>query len=195
MEFRLFADLYRDVSAKNKVFLGTNVVLAVLLAVAVINNTYLSHKTKTIIVPTHLAASFEVAGERASAEYIRIMCLHLTGLLYTYTPYSIADQYREFLAYIPAERLSGVKEQLQGRIDQTAKLKISESFLAREVLLPEDGVCVVSGKIVRWSVGQQLATDDLFIRYKYTIHNGVLSVEELTLLSAREFNVYKRPHK
>lgn len=195
MEFRLFADLFRDVSVKNKILLISNIVSDILLVIVTLNCVYLSHQVRTIVVPSHLASAVEIKGEKVSADYIRIMCLHLTELLYTYTPYSIAENYQEFLAYVPADRLNGVKAQLQSRIDQTAKLKISESFLPREVLFPEDGICLVSGKVIRWSVGEQLATDDLYIRYNYRIYNGGLSVEEITLLTGSDFIAHKRTRK
>lgn len=192
MDFKIFSDDLRDAGAKYRLLLCANILLALMLVGLAIHTVWMANRARVIIVPTHLAAQVEMKGERASPEYVRIMLLHMTNLLYTYTPYSIMDQYREFLAYLPPEKLLSVKEQLQHRIDQIAKLKINETFQAGEVLLPLPGVCLVSGKTVRWSAGQELATEELYLKYEYQIKNGGFRIEAISLLTAGEYNALQR---
>lgn len=192
MDFRFFFDELRDISAKYRVLLATNVILALVVLGLATHAVWSANRARVIIVPTHLASPVEIKGERASPEYVRIMLLHLTNLLYTYTPYSIMDNYREFLAYIPPEKLTEVQEQLQGRIDRVSKLKINETFMSSDVLFPEWGISVISGRTIRWSAGQELATDDIYLKYKYNIKNGGFRIDEISLLTVGEFNALQR---
>jgi type IV conjugative transfer system protein TraE len=192
MDFKIFSDDLRDAGAKYRLLLCANILLALMLSGLAIHTMWMADRARVIVVPTHLAAQVEMRGERASPEYVRIMLLHMTNLLYTYTPYSIMDQYREFLAYLPPEKMLSVKEQLQHRIDRIAKLKINETFLAGEVLLPQPGVCLISGKTVRWSAGQELATEELHLKYEYQMKNGGFRIEAISLLTAGEFTALRR---
>ncbi len=192
MDFKIFSDDLRDTGAKYRLLLCANILLALMLSGLAIHTMWMADRARVIVVPTHLAAQVEMKGERASPEYVRIMLLHMTNLLYTYTPYSIMDQYREFLAYLPPDKMLPVKEQLQHRIDQIAKLKINETFLAGEVFLSQPGVCLISGKTVRWSAGQELAAEELHLKYEYRINNGGFRIEAISLLTAGEFTALRR---
>lgn len=192
MDFKIFSDDFRDVSAKYRLLLCAVILLVLMVIGLAVHTMWMANRARVIIVPTHLAAQVELQGERASPEYVRIMLLHLTNLLYTYTPYNILEQYREFLAYVPAESLLTVKEQLQHRIDQIAKLKINESFLAKEVLLTRPGEGLVSGRTIRWSAGQELATEDLYLKFKYQIKNQGFRIDELSLLTSNEYTALLR---
>lgn len=192
MDFKIFSDDLRDTGAKYRLLLCANILLVFMVIGLAIHTMWMANRARVIIVPTHLAAQMEMKGERASPEYVRIMLLHMTNLLYTYTPYSIMDQYREFLAYLPPEKLLPVKERLQHRIDQIAKLKINETFQANEVVLPQPGVCLISGKTIRWSAGQELATEELYLKYEYQIKDGGFRIEAISLLSSGEYNALLR---
>jgi len=192
MDFKIFFDELRDICAKYRLLLVTNVILAVIVFGLAIHAVWAADRSRVIIVPSHLASAVEIQGERASPEYVRIMLLHLTNLLYTYTPYSIMENYREFLAYIPPEKLNEVQEQLQGRIDRVSRLKINETFMATSVVFPERGIGVLSGKTIRWSAGQELATEDIHMKYKYNIKNGGFQIDEISLLTSSEFNALQR---
>lgn len=121
------------------------------------------------------------------------MGIHLTHLLYTYTPYNIGDRYKEFLAYVPAENWATVKTSLQQRIDQVGKLKISESFMPKTFTLLKDSF-LVAGTTIRWASGQELTNDEIHIRYTYSITDGGFRVEEIRLLSPAEYNALLRDH-
>jgi type IV conjugative transfer system protein TraE len=191
MDFKLFADHLRDIDAKYRLLLFANVLLAVMVAGLAVHASYLANRTRVIVIPSHLNAKVELQGESASPEYTRIMALHMTNLLYTYTPYTIATNYQEFMVYVPAERWESVKAQLQQRIDQVGKLKINETFLHREFLILKEGECLVAGKSIRWSAGQELATEDIFLRYQYKIINGGFRIEEVHVLTNNEYNTLR----
>ncbi len=195
MDFKIFSDDLRDASVKYRLLLCANILLVLMVVGLAIHTMWIANRARVIIVPTHLAAQVELKGERASPEYVRIMLLHLTGLLYSYTPYSILEQYREFLAYIPADTLIEVKEQLQHRIDQIAKLKINETFLPQEVSLTQPDIALVSGRTIRWSAGQELATDDLYLKYHYQIQDGGFKIHELSILTANEYTALLRAER
>ena len=191
MDFKIFADLLRDVSAKYRLLIFSNAILAIAVVGLAAYVGHLADRTRIVVVPSHLNAKVELRGESASAEYVRIMALHMTNLLYTYTPLSISTNYREFMAYVPAERWESVHEQLQQRIDQVGKLKINETYLNREFTLTKEGECLLAGKTIRWSAGQELATDDLFLRYTYKIINGGFRIEEIHVLTSNEYNTLR----
>lgn len=122
------------------------------------------------------------------------MGTHLTNLLYTYTPYNITERYQEFLAYVPAENWVKVKSKLQQRIDQAGKLKVSESFMPKAFTLLKDSAFLVAGTTIRWASGQELTSDEIHIRYTYSITDGGFRVEETRLLSPAEYNALLRDH-
>lgn len=193
MKFHLYADRLQDSHAKFRLTLAVNVLLAAMVIGLSAYTVYTAKHARVIIVPTHLAAKLEIQGETTSPEYIRIMGLHLTHLLYTYTPYNIADRYKEFLAYVPAENWATVKTSLQQRIDQVGKLKISESFMPKTFILLKGSFLVV-GTTIRWASGQELTSDEIHIRYTYSITDGGLRVTEIRLLSSAEYNALRREH-
>ena len=193
MQFRLYADHLRDSYAKFRLTLAVNVLLAAMVIGLSAYAVHTARHARVIIVPTHLAAKLEIQGDATSPEYIRIMGLHLTHLLYTYTPYNIKERYKEFLAYVPAENWATVKTSLQYRIDQVGKLKISESFMPKTFTLLK-GSFLVAGTTIRWASGQELTNDEIHIRYTYNITDGGFRVEEIRLLSPAEYNTLLRDH-
>ena len=193
MRFRLYADHLRDSHAKFSLVMAFNTLLSVLVIGLAGYCVYRAEHARVIIMPTHLAAKVAIEGEATSPEYIRIMGIHLTHLLYTYTPYNIGDRYKEFLAYVPADNWATVKTSLQQRIDQVGKLKISESFMPKTFTLLKDSF-LVAGTTIRWASGQELTNDEIHIRYTYSITDGGFRVEEIRLLSPAEYNALLRDH-
>lgn len=187
MQFRIYADHLQDTQVKFCMTLLAVLVLAIMLAVLGGYTIYAAEKTRIVVVPTHLKAKLEIEGEASSPEYIRIMGIHLTNLLYSYTPFNITERYKEFLAYVPAEQWNTVKSMLQQRIDQVGKLKISESFMLKEFTLLKDNAFLVAGNTIRWASGQELTTDEIIIRYNYTINDGGLMVDAIRILSHTEY--------
>ena len=100
MKFRIYSDLLKDTTAFFKISMVANMVLAIAIVCLALQASNLATRVKTIVVPTHLRAQIEVQGDSLSPEYVRIMLLHLTNLMYSYTPYTIDSQYREFQAYM-----------------------------------------------------------------------------------------------
>lgn len=192
MLLKIYADHLRDVQIKYLLNLVANVALALAVAGLAVFAVYLADQKRIVIVPTHLAAQLEVQGTSASPEYVRIMLTHFTGLLYSYTPHNIMERYKEFLAYVPAEQRQAVHQQLQQRIDQVAKLKISETFMLKDFIFLNADTCLITGRTIRWASGQELAAEDIHIKYTYSIADGGFSVEEITLLSAAEFSALQR---
>lgn len=195
MQFRIYADHLQDTFAKYRLSQGVIVLLAAMVAGLAGYAIYTANHARVIIVPTHLAAKLEVQGETTSPEYIRVMGIHLTHLLYTYTPYNITDRYKEFLAYVPAENWTKTKVMLQQRIDQVGKLKISESFMPKTFTLLKDSAFLVAGTTIRWASGQELTNDEIHIRYTYSVTDGGFRVDEIRLLSSVEYNALLRELK
>lgn len=188
MEHKFFADHLADGQLRNAMMMKLCVVFAFCIVMLACFAAYQAGNARTIIVPTHLAGKVELKGETGSPDYVRIMTLHMTGLLYTYTPHNVASRYKEFMAFIPPERIEDVKSSLQRRVDQIAKLKISESFMLKEFhFLPND-VALIAGSTIRWSAGQELTTETVYIKYNYTILNGGFRVESVNLLSPTDYN-------
>lgn len=189
MKFKIYSDHLRDASSKFKLSMYSNIVMALIIAVLAINNQYLARTVRTIVVPTHLAAQIEFRGERASPEYSRVMLIYMTHLLYTYTPKSVAGQYKEFLAYVPAESLEAVKNNLQKRINQISKLRVNETFMPNadnDVIFLDDNTAVIDGRTIRRSGSEELATEDLVLKYSFRITNGGFRIDEVSLLTRGE---------
>jgi len=189
MKLKIYSDHLRDASSKFKLSMYSNIVMAVIIAVLAINNQYLARTVRTIVVPTHLAAQIEFRGERASPEYSRVMLIYMTHLLYTYTPQSIIGQYKEFLAYVPTESLEAVKDNLQKRINQISKLRVNETFMPNadnDVIFLDDTTAIVDGRTIRRSGSEELATEDLILKYSFRITNGGFRIDEVSLLTRGE---------
>ncbi len=195
MKFRIYSDLLRDTTAFFKISMVVNLVLALVVVFLAFHNGSLATRVKTIVVPTHLRAQVEIQGDSLSPEYVRIMLLHLTHLMYSYTPYTIDSQYREFQAYIPTENIDSVKDTLQKRRDQVLRLKIHESFLLSDLHFIGANTAAVKGRILRWATGQELASDDLIVKYSYQATDGGFRVTEISLLTSSELSALLRADK
>ncbi len=192
MDFAIYREHLADAMQKKKLLMALVAVLVTLVVLLAACIVYQAERTRIVIVPTHLAGKIELEGENVSPDYVRVMILHMTGLLYTYTPHNAAARYREFLAYIPSNRLEEVKNSLQRKIDQISRLKISESFMAREFHILGPTACVIAGSTIRWSAGQELTKEDINIKYVFSVKNGGFQIEEIINLSPAEYTALLR---
>lgn len=196
MNFSLFSSMYERLEAKYIALLVTIIVLTLSNAFLVQNLIDTSNRRTTIVVPSHLNSRVEVGKEYASPEYIRVMAFHITGLLYSFTPYTVSRQFNEVLSYVPlkkgTEERAELIQTLQKKTDQIVKLKISESFLPDDLVFVASDRCVVSGKLIRWSVNTEVAEEQIYIEYTYQINGGGFQIEKVRVLDHAQYAALRR---
>lgn len=188
MNYKLDLDYRADIAKKYKLSIISNIVLSVSILMISVYAIHSVNQRRVIIIPSHLNTKVEFKGETADPEYIRIMSLHMVRLLYSYTPTSISNQYKEFLAYTPHEKWEGIKGTLQNRINQIIKLKIKETFLPEQVNLLNKNIVAIKGMTIRWSAGQELAQENVYLKLTYLIENGGFRVQEMSILTSSEYS-------
>jgi type IV conjugative transfer system protein TraE len=175
-------------------------VLAFLLAVSLLGNLAegflvysLARSKRTIITPSHIAAQIEVSDFEGDPSYIRQMSIYAVELLYQYTPYNAAPRFQEFLInFVPTRNIDVLRVQLQTRLHQIQETKVSESFHVEDVVFEKKNTLLMSGFLNRFTAGQQIGNEKIYLEMEYRIVNGGLKIEVIRNITAQNYNTRTR---
>jgi type IV conjugative transfer system protein TraE len=175
-------------------------VLSFLLAVSMIGNLAegflvysLAKSKRTIITPSHIAAQMEVSDYEGDPSYIRQMGIYAVELLYQYTPYNASARFQEFLInFVPTRNIDVLRVQLQTRLHQIQETKVSESFHVEDVVFEKKNTLLMSGYLNRFTAGQQIGNEKVYLELEYRIVNGGLRIEVIRNIPAQNFNTRTR---
>jgi type IV conjugative transfer system protein TraE len=153
----------------------------------------LARSKRTIITPSYLAASMEVSDTDGDPSYIRQIAIYAIGLLYQYTPYNATDRFQEFLVnFVPAKNIDLLRAQLQDRLRKIQETKVSESFHIEEVVFEKKNTLLMSGVLNRYTAGQQVGNEKIYLEIHYQVINGGFRIEVITNVSAQNYNARLR---
>jgi type IV conjugative transfer system protein TraE len=175
-------------------------VLTFLLAVSLLGNLAegflvysLARSKRTIITPSHIAAQMEVSDFEGDPSYIRQMSIYAVELLYQYTPYNAAPRFQEFLInFVPTRNVDVLRVQLQTRLRQIQETKVSESFHVEDVVFEKKNTLLMSGFLNRFTAGQQIGNEKIYLEMEYRIVNGGLKIEVIRNITAQNYNTRTR---
>jgi type IV conjugative transfer system protein TraE len=175
-------------------------VLSFLLAVSLLGNLAegflvysLARSKRTIITPSHIAAQIEVSDFEGDPSYIRQMSIYAVELLYQYTPYNAAARFQEFLInFVPTRNIDVLRVQLQTRLHQIQETKVSESFHVEDVVFEKKNTLLLSGFLNRFTAGQQIGNEKIYLEMEYRIVNGGLKIEVIRNITAQNYNTRTR---
>ena len=175
-------------------------ILTILLVVSFLGNivsgflTYsLARSKRTIIVPSTISASLEVSDIDGDADYIRQMSIYAVGLLYQYTPFNAAARFQEFLYnFIPTQHVNYLRAQLQKQLKEIQRTKIAETIHIENVFFEKKNTILLTGVLTRYSVGQQIGHEKVYIDLEYRFLNGGFKIEVIRNITAQEYNLRVR---
>ncbi|MDR3176942.1 MAG: type IV conjugative transfer system protein TraE [Desulfovibrio sp.] len=174
--------------------------LSFLLAVSLLGNLAegflvysLAKSKRTIITPSHIAAQMEVSDFEGDPSYIRQMAIYAVELLYQYTPYNAAPRFQEFLInFVPTKNIDLLRVQLQGRLRQIQETKVSESLHVEELIFEKKNTVLMTGFLNRFTAGQQIGNEKIYLELEYRIVNGGLRIEVIRNISSQTYNTRAR---
>ena len=175
-------------------------ILTILLIVSFLGNivsgflTYsLARSKRTIIVPSTISASLEVSDIDGDADYIRQMSIYAVGLLYQYTPFNAAARFQEFLFnFIPTQHVNYLRAQLQKQLKEIQRTKIAETIHVENVFFEKKNTILLTGVLTRYSVGEQIGHEKIYIDLEYRFLNGGFKIEVIRNITAQEYNLRVR---
>jgi len=175
-------------------------VLTILLIVSFLGNlttgflTYsLARSKRTIIVPSTISASLEVSDVEGDADYIRQMSIYAVGLLYQYTPFNAAARFQEFLFnFIPSQHVNYLRAQLQKQLKEIQRTKIAETIHIDNVFFEKKNTVLLTGVLTRYSIGEQIGNEKIYIDLEYRFINGGFKIEVIRNITAQEYNLRAR---
>ena len=153
----------------------------------------LAKSKRTIITPSYLAASMEVSDSDGDPSYIRQIAIYSISLLYQYTPYNATDRFQEFLInFVPAKNIDLLRVQLQDRLRKIQETKVSESLHVDEVVFEKKNTLLISGVLNRYTAGQQVGNEKIYLEIHYHVVNGGFRIDVITNVSAQNYNARLR---
>lgn len=189
MNFKQFAHTWNGLKSQVKIQNFTIMVLA--LSIVVLSLLYYSatRAKRTVIVPSTIMAAMEVSDTDASPDFVRISTVYALSLLYSYTPATAAARYEEFLvAYVQLDKVRELRPMLMDRLRQIQSVKVAEQLEVEDFIFEKRGAVLVKGKTHRYSIGEPIATEGIYLRVLYQIRDGNLKIQSLMAMDAPEFN-------
>ena len=189
MDFKRFSHTWNGLKSQVKIQNITIMVLTIGLIVISLLYYSATRAKRTVIVPSTIMAAMEVSDTDASPEFVRISTVYALTLLYSYTPATAADRFEEFLvAYVQIDKVRELRPMLMDRLRQIQSIKVAEQLEVEDFIFEKRGAVLVKGKTHRYSIGEPIATEGIYLRVLYQIRDGNLKIQSLMAMDGPEFN-------
>jgi hypothetical protein len=189
MLFRKFASQFEEFKYKVKVQNASIIILSLSLAIVSFLAYTANRAKRTIIVPSTIKAQMEISDIDASPHYIRVIVSYALDLLYSYTPASAANRFEEFLiSFVQGDKVRELRILLLERLRQIQSVKVSESIEIEEFIFEKRGALLIRAKLNRYTLGQPIATEPLYLRVLYRLVDGSLKISSLVNLTTGDFS-------
>lgn len=155
----------------------------------------LSKSRRTVLIPANVGVLAGDNGEGVwvddygmDPKYVQAMGSYLVSLVFSFTPYNVDSRFRQFLTYVPSERISEIQRMLDDKKAKALQANVSESFVPSEFHTPEDGKFFVRGSLVRYASGRIIDEETLSLEVSYKVVNGGFEIEGLKPLENRDYD-------
>jgi conjugal transfer pilus assembly protein TraE len=130
----------------------------VIMLIATISNHMLLRSAmnthKTILVPAQLNTRVQILGDKASDEYIKMFAQVVSGLAFTYTPGTVANNFGELLTMFSPEAYPQTKKILTDLAGSIVAQKVSNVFYIQTINVDSaKNTFEITGQQVRWVEG------------------------------------------
>lgn len=150
MDRKVFFEHYRIIEISNKILLALLVAESICMAImAVAFYKYVGWQ-KVVLVPPTLTRQVEIAGEKTSPDYIRVMCDFIAGQVMEYTPHDIEDRIETILFYVPAKYRRDVKKSLDTLKDDIKRTGMAQMFRMEDMRIRNNGFAYILGNLERY---------------------------------------------
>lgn len=187
----LFSKLFASWEGKQSQIKIQNITIIVLaLAVMVMSFVAFSafRAKRTVIIPSHINAAMEVSDIDASPNFLRINIVYALSLLYSYTPNSAADRFQEFLiSFVETSKAKELRIQLSDRLRSIGAVKVAESLEVEHFVFQRKNSVLVRGKVYRYTLGQPIAVDPIYLKVTYRITDGNLKITAISSLTHGDY--------
>lgn len=149
----------------------------IVMLVATVSNHVLLQKAinthKTILVPAQLNTKVQILGDKASDEYVKMFAQVASGLAFTYTPQTVANNFGELLTMFAPETYPQTKKTLTDLAETISAQRVSNVFYIQGIDVDSArNVFSVRGQQVRWVEGTRLENVPKAFEFGYKIAEG-----------------------
>lgn len=159
------------------------------IGIAVVINTYVSFKAfnsqRTILVPPALNSRIEIAGDKASDEYIKQFTRYFSALALSYSPASARAQFTEVLTIYAPEAFPAAQKSFYDLADAIELSKVSNTYYIQRVTVDSSKHLIeLQGTNLQFAQDKKVDESTKTYLVEYRIRNGkfeVLSFKEKEL--------------
>jgi len=180
MKLDVYLDRLSSARAQNRLLkFAVSIIALAVMVLGVFTYGAVKHQ-KVVVVPVGLQSQVWVGGNDASDEYIKHTSRYLALLLLHYTPTNAAEQFEDFMRFVPPERFSDFQAQLAQILDKVKMLNVTSVFHVQEVLLNRQQRQVeVKGLLVQYAGTTKAKEGPAVCRIFYRIADGRFWVEDV----------------
>jgi conjugal transfer pilus assembly protein TraE len=166
----------------------------IVMLVASVSNHILLQKAinthKTILVPASLNTRVQILGDKASDEYVKMFAQVTSGLAFTYTPQTVANNFGELLTMFAPEAYPATKKILTELAETIVMQRLSNVFYIQGIEVDSSrNVFQIRGQQMRWVEGAKIENVQKQFEFGYKISDGrflLLSLSEIGVDNSRE---------
>lgn len=195
MKKEFFLEEWKNINFRLQIFRFTTIALALAILCLSFIIYKITERERIVIVPAHLKEKVVIDNRSANESYVRAMSYYITDLVYNVTPYNMKKKFEEFLQYVPSSSLKEIEEELNKRIENFGKMKISSTLVIEKIFNESGNNVYMSGKNVRYASGQILNNEPIYIHLKYNLVYGGFEIESFENITSKDFRAIERAHK
>jgi conjugal transfer pilus assembly protein TraE len=181
MKLDIFLQKTANLSLENRILK----LIVIVIGITVLINTFMTYKAlnshRTILVPPVMNSRIEIAGDKASEEYIKSFTRYLCGLAFSYTSATARGQFDELLTMYAPDAFAEGKRIFYGLADSIETAKNTNAFYIQELKVDSDRHQIEVIGIKRQFVEDRMI--DSGIRtyiIEYSIENGRFMIQKIT---------------
>jgi type IV conjugative transfer system protein TraE len=149
--------------------------LIILAQLWMMNNSFRRHNV--YLIPPGLNSKVSVSGHAFDPNYLQAMGVYSGQLLYTFTPYSVVNQYEELTSLFSADCYQENGKELLTTANDYKENEISMSFSTLEIrTFKNPDIIEITGEVTKSIVGEKVKTYKTTMNIHYTNQNGLFRI-------------------
>jgi conjugal transfer pilus assembly protein TraE len=181
MKLDIFLQKTANLSLENRLLK----LIVVVIGITVLINTVMTYRAlnshRTILVPPVMNSRIEIAGDRASEEYIKSFTRYLCGLAFSYTSATARGQFDELLTMYAPEAFPEAKRTFYSLADSIETARNTNAFYIQGLKVDSDRHQIEVIGIKRQFVEDRMIDSGIKTYIiEYRIENGRFMIQKIT---------------
>lgn len=181
MKLDIFLQKTANLSLENMILK----LIVIVIGITVLINTVMTYRAlnshRTILVPPVMNSRIEIAGDRASEEYIKSFTRYLCGLAFSYTSATARGQFDELLTMYAPEAFPEAKRTFYSLADSIETARNTNAFYIQGLKVDSDRHQIEVIGIKRQFVEDRMIDSGIKTYIiEYRIENGRFMIQKIT---------------